>query len=84
MTSLDQRMGINHRGPDVLVTEQFLDCSDIVTRFKKMRGERMPEGVATHLLHNPHLADGLLDCSLEHHLVNLMPAFFAGPGGLPR
>ena len=36
----------------------------------------MSECVATHVLHNPRLADGLLDCPLENRLVNMMPSFF--------
>ncbi len=48
-----------------------------------MRGDRMPECVATHVLHNPRLADGLLDGPLENRLVNMMPSFFVSPGVLP-
>jgi len=39
-------MGIDHRSAHVLVSEQFLDRSDIVSRLEQMRGERMPQGVA--------------------------------------
>ena len=38
-------MGIDHRGADILVTEEFLDGPDIGAVFQQMRGERMPKGV---------------------------------------
>ncbi len=77
MAAFVQYVRVDHGGADVLVTEQFLDCPDVVTGLKEVRGERMPECVATHVLHNPRLADGLLDCSLQNRLVNVMPSFFA-------
>lgn len=39
-------MGVNHRGFDVAVTEEFLDCADIVAVFDEVRGKGMPEGMA--------------------------------------
>jgi hypothetical protein len=38
MAAFVQHMGVKHRRADVLVTEQFLDCSDVITHFKKMCG----------------------------------------------
>jgi len=39
-------MGVNHRSLDVLVTEKFLNCPDVVARFQELRGEGMTECVA--------------------------------------
>lgn len=38
-------MGAHHRRADVLVTELFLDCSNVITRFEELRGKQMREGV---------------------------------------
>jgi hypothetical protein len=35
-------MGINHGGLKILVTEQFLDGSDIIAGFEKMGGKAVP------------------------------------------
>ena len=36
-----EHMGIDHRRPDVLVTEQFLHCADVIPRFEQMRRKGM-------------------------------------------
>ena len=43
MAAFVQHMRMHHGSADVLVTEQFLDSPDVVTGFKEVRGERMPE-----------------------------------------
>lgn len=40
-----QDVGVNHRRLDILVSEQFLDRSDVVTGFKQMGGETVRGGV---------------------------------------
>ena len=39
-------MRVNHSGADVLVPEQFLYGSDIVTHFQQVRREAVAKGVA--------------------------------------
>ena len=39
-------MGVDHRGFDVCVAEQFLNGSNIVAVLEHMRGKRVMEGVA--------------------------------------
>jgi len=39
-------MGVNHGGFHVLMSQQFLNGAYVIARFKQMRCERMPEGVA--------------------------------------
>jgi hypothetical protein len=41
-----ENMCVNHGRLDILVPQQLLDRSDVVTAFKQMGGEGMPEGVA--------------------------------------
>ena len=38
-------MGVNHSSSDVTVTEQRLNCADIVICLKQVRGKRVAEGV---------------------------------------
>lgn len=50
-----QHVPVHPGGADALVTEQFLDCPDVVTAFKQMHGERMPECMAYGPLCDPGL-----------------------------
>ncbi len=43
LAALVQDMGVNHRILDVLVTEKFLNCPDVVARSQELRGEGMTE-----------------------------------------
>jgi hypothetical protein len=40
-------MGIDHRRLDVAMARKFLDRSNIVAAFEQVRGERMPERMAS-------------------------------------
>jgi len=51
-----ENMRVNHCGADVLVPEQFLYCSDIVTRFQQVRREAVAKGVAADIAHPPRQA----------------------------
>lgn len=35
-------VGVDHRGSDVAVPEQLLDCANVIACLQKMRGEAMP------------------------------------------
>jgi len=48
-----QNMGVDHGGGDIRMSQEFLDCPDVIVRFKQMRGKGMPEGMATDLLTYP-------------------------------
>jgi len=39
-------VGVDRRGADVVVTQEFLYGADVVAVFKEMRCERMPQRVA--------------------------------------
>jgi len=45
-------MVVYHRGIHVLMTNEFLDSSDIMSRLKKMRSEAMPQHVTACVLRN--------------------------------
>ena len=48
-------MCINHGGGHIVVAEQFLDCSNIASRFQQMGGKRMAQGVNAHMLESGYL-----------------------------
>lgn len=50
MAAFVQHVRVHHGGADVLMAEQFLDCPDVVTGLKEVRGERMPDCVAPGML----------------------------------
>jgi hypothetical protein len=70
-------MGVDHRGFDVCVAEQFLNGSNIVAILEHMRGIRVTEGVTGGVLDNSRLADGLLDGALERGLMHVMLSLLA-------
>ncbi len=49
-TATIQYVRVDHRGLDVLVTQKFLDGSNVVTVLQQMRRKRMPKGVGGHVL----------------------------------
>jgi hypothetical protein len=44
MTSIED-MRINHRGLDILVAEEFLNCANIIVSFEQVGREGVPESV---------------------------------------
>jgi hypothetical protein len=58
-------MRIDHGGADVPVSEEFLDCPDIIAVLKWMGGKRMPEGVTTGWFGDPSFPNSFLDRSLQ-------------------
>jgi hypothetical protein len=53
-------MRVEHGGANVSVTQQFLDCADVIPRLQHMGGEAMPKRVATRRLQYAGLTNGLL------------------------
>ncbi len=43
-------MGIDHGGPDIFVTEQFLYRADVVAVLQQMGGEAVPRGMTAAML----------------------------------
>ncbi len=40
-----QDVSVNHSRSDIIVTQKFLDCPDVITVLQEMRGKGMPERV---------------------------------------
>src|SRR3989454_11676938 len=72
-----QDVGVNHRRAHVLVTEQFLDCADVVTILEEVGGERVPERMAGRLLREPCLQDSLADRALDDGFMQMVPPTLA-------
>ena len=66
-------LGIEHRRPDVLVTEQFLHGADVIPRFESMGGKGMPPGMTRGGLRDACLANRDMPSPLEHLFVGMMP-----------
>ena len=57
-------VGIDHRGTDIHVSEQFLDSADIISSLQQMRCKAVAEGMATTMLGDTCCSDCHLDRSL--------------------
>jgi len=71
-------MGIDHRGADILVTEQFLDGPDVVAVLKQMGPERMTERVAAGRFGDPEFSNSFFDCPLPDGFVEMMSFLLTG------
>jgi len=65
-------VGVDHRGFDVLVTQELLDRPNIIAIFDQVGGERVPERVAARRPRDSDVAHRLLHGSLHHGLVQVM------------
>lgn len=65
-------MGVDHRGADVVVTEELLHGADVVAVFEEMRGERMPQRVAGGSLVNRSQPNGVFYCPLNRAFMYMM------------
>ena len=76
-------MGINHRCAHILVPQQLLDRSNIITILKQMSSEAVPECMARHVLNKPGLCHclfySLLDKGFMYMMTALLPCFAIPP-----
>ena len=56
-----QYAGANTRCSRILVTQQFLDCANVLVTFQQVRSERMPQGVTGGV----HVYARLASCSMH-------------------
>jgi hypothetical protein len=59
-------MRADHRGADISMSEEFLDGTNIIARFKQMCGKRMPKRVAARRLADPHFPYGPFHRPLQY------------------
>ena len=65
-------MSVDHGRLEIAVTEEFLDGPDVVTTFKEVGREGMPERVAGNPLGGTRSQDRLMDGPLEDGLVHVV------------
>jgi hypothetical protein len=54
-------MGVDHRGFDILMPKQLLNCSDVIAILKQMRSKTVAQRVAADTLVDADLARGITD-----------------------
>ena len=73
-----ENAGIEHRGGDVVVAEEFLNATDVVAALQQVRCDRVAESVASHPLFRPAARAAFLPARCTP-LSWLVPARDAGP-----
>lgn len=72
-------MGVNLGRFTILVSEQFLDCPDVIPILQKMCGERVAQGVGACGFDNTGALHGLFDYPVQGLFVNVVSSFNPGP-----
>ena len=72
-------MGVNHRRRDIFVSEQFLNCPDVVTGLKQMCSKTVAKSMAAGGFVHTGSADGEFDGVLEVFLRGVVTAGFPAP-----
>src|SRR5438093_5589359 len=65
---------IHHGRSDMFVTEQLLDCADIVAAFEKLSGKAVAQGVGGSMFRDSRRPDGFLYGLLDHRFIVVVPA----------
>ena len=60
------------------MSQEFLDCSDVITIFQQVRSEGMAQGVTPGVLSDPSFKPCLAKCTLQYRLVKMLPSLFTG------
>jgi hypothetical protein len=70
-------VGINHRGRNIFVPEEFLNGPDIITVLQKMGSETVPKRMTARRFRDTAGPDGILDRVLQVSLRDVVPACLA-------
>lgn len=73
-------VGINHRGPNIFVAQQFLNSANVIARFKQMGGKTMSKGMTTDRFGKFSRPDRLFDGFLQAAFIHMVPAGLTGAG----
>src|SRR5207248_8291756 len=73
-------MSVNRCGGDIFMSEEFLDCPDVVACFKQMRGKAVSESMTAGGLAQASCADREFNRVLEILFRNVMTARLAARG----
>src|SRR5271155_4695484 len=75
---LPQHMGVNHGGPHIRMSQQFLDRADVLSCLEQVRCKAMPKGMTARRLQDPRLMSGGADGTLQNSLMLVMAHQLAG------
>ena len=67
-------MGVDHGGSQVVVAEQFLHRTDVITTFEQVRSKRMPQRVPGCPFGKIGLPNGPLERLLQDGFIHMMPS----------
>jgi len=71
-------MRINHRRCDIGVPEQLLNCTDVVSRLKQVRGKTVAQRMRCCRLVDSGIERGLPDCALNRLILQMVTTNDAG------
>lgn len=75
-----QHVSVNHRRADVLMPQQVLHRTNVVSRRQQIRRKAVPQRVAGDRLDNPGRLRSSLNCFSNNGFVDVVPTFLTGPG----
>lgn len=70
-------MGIDHRGAHILLSQELLDCADVLPSFQQVRRKGMAEGMASGGYLHSGIPYGSLHALLHHAWIQMITR--AGP-----
>src|SRR5262245_62483204 len=73
-----EHVRVDHRGADVVVSQELLDGTNVASVLEQVRGERVPKRMGRRTLPEVRLANGLEYRSLQDGLVQMMATSLAG------
>jgi len=69
-------MRINHGGSDITVTQQFLNCADIIVGLQQVAGKTVPESMGGCAFRDFSLPYCPFDCFLDMGFMEIIPSVF--------
>lgn len=67
-----QHVSVNHGRPHIFVSEQFLDCANVISVFQQMSGETVTEGVVTRRFVDADCSHRIFHRLLQHPFADVM------------
>jgi hypothetical protein len=73
-----ENVGVDHRRPNVVVSEELLDGADVVALLQKVGRKRMAQGVGSGVFGDASGTDGGFDRTLDDGLMQVVPPPISG------
>ena len=71
-------VGVDHSGTDILVSQEFLDSTDVVAGLDQMGGEGVAKGVGRHFFGQASFFGRFGEGAADGAFVEMVPSFDAG------